>query len=275
MPRRWTLSSCIVHRLDTPLPPSLYPRESHLFLSSLFSTDSQLLSTILLDKFFIRFLPIELEDEHVDYVLSSYLLSFYIEYIYLSSWNGKAIFSPKCLKNPSVWETLAQAPFFPRPGQRDYTHSEISGGPSFSLRRPTLNGPWFLGWISVSGRATTRRVARARGESFIHLPRGEGTEGEEETCGQPRLHHEISSSCTCFVLLLPLPVCVGRFHDSLPGANLSILFRPWSLERVLIDRMQRDASITSCPSFETASDFEGIQRFEQEEHIEIEIDRVT
>lgn len=72
-----------------------------------------------------------------------------------------------------------------------------------------------------------------------------------------------------------LPVCVGRFHDSLPGANLSILFRPWSLERALIDRMQRDASITSCPSFETASDFEGIQRFERKGHIEIEIDRVT
>lgn len=105
-----------MHRLDTPLPPSLYPRESHLFLSSLFSTDSQLLSTILLDKFFIRFLPIELEDEHVDYVLSSYLLSFYIEYIYISSWNGKAIFSPKMFEESSGLRNAGPGPVFPSPG---------------------------------------------------------------------------------------------------------------------------------------------------------------
>lgn len=188
----------------------------------------------------------------------------------------KSNFFSQMFKESFGLRNAGPGPVFPSPGAtRLHSFRDFGRPESFSLRRPTLNGPWFLGWISVSGRATTRRVARARGESFIHLPRGEGTEGEEETCGQPRLHHEISSSCTCFVLLLPLPVCVGRFHDSLPGANLSILFRPWSLERALIDRMQRDASITSCPSFETASDFEGIQRFEQEEHIEIEIDRVT
>lgn len=116
-------------------------------------------------------------------------------------------------------------PVFPSPGATRLHSFRDFGRPVFFP--PPLNGPWSLGWISVSGRATTRRVARARGESFIHLPHAgrepanPGRKGREgATCGQARLHHEISSSCTCFVRVHP-PPCVGRFHDSLPGANRS------------------------------------------------------
>lgn len=131
MPRRWTLSSCIVHRLDTPLLPP-FPRANHIYfypplplLSSppiLSSNNPSRSSSIN----FLPFLPIELEDE----CITISLLSIYI-YIYLfhRGWKSNLfsqIFEESSI--PPVWETLAEAPFFPRPGQRDYTHSEISDG---------------------------------------------------------------------------------------------------------------------------------------------------
>lgn len=67
---------------------------------------------------------------------------------------------------------------FVRPGPRDYTHSEISAGPFRrpSFFPPSLNGPWFLGWISVLlQRLTDRGTARAPGEPFIHSKTSEET----------------------------------------------------------------------------------------------------
>ena len=114
MPRRWTLSSCIVHRLDTPLPPSLYPRESHLFLSSLFSTDSQLLSTILLDKFFIRFLRTRGWTRRLRIII---VPSFFLYRIYISfivEW--KSNFFSQMFKESFGLRNAGPGPVFPSPG---------------------------------------------------------------------------------------------------------------------------------------------------------------
>lgn len=164
MPRRWTLSSCIVHRLDTPLlPPFL--RANHIY----FYPPLPLLSSppILSSKIpsrsssinFLPFLPIELEDE----CITISLLSISSIYIYISlfhhGWKSNLfsqIFEESSI--PPVWETLAEAPFFPRPGQRDYTHSEISDGPSFSLRRSMERG-FSAGFPFLAGRR--------RGESLV------------------------------------------------------------------------------------------------------------
>lgn len=171
MPRRWTLSSCIVHRLDTPLlPPFL--RANHIY----FYPPLPLLSSppILSSKIpsrsssinFLPFLPIELEDE----CITISLLSIYI-YLFHRGW--KSNLSPKFLRNPRF---LRFEKRWPRPRFSLARGNEITLIQRFRtvFFPPPVNGAWFLGWISVSGRATTRRVARARGESFIHLPRGEG-----------------------------------------------------------------------------------------------------
>lgn len=103
MPRRWTLSSCIVHRLDTPLlPPFL--RANHIYfypplplLSSppiLSSKNPSRSSSIN----FLPFLPIQLENECITISLLSISIYIYISLFHLM--DGKATFSPKSLRNP-------------------------------------------------------------------------------------------------------------------------------------------------------------------------------
>lgn len=169
------MNTLIVHRAPprhTAPPP--FPRANHIYfypplplLSSppiLSSNNPSRSSSIN----FLPFLPIELEDE----CITISLLSIYI-YIYLFHRGWKSNLSSKSLRNPRF---LRFEKRWPRPRFSLARGNEITLIQRFRtvFFPPPVNGAWFLGWISVSGRATTRRVARARGESFIHLPRGEG-----------------------------------------------------------------------------------------------------
>lgn len=168
------MNTLIVHRAPPrhTAPPPFPPRESYLFLSTppspFFSTDSQLQESfsLLLHKFFT------VSSNRTRGRMYYYQPSFDIKYISFIV-DGKATFSPKSLRNPRF---LRFEKRWPRPRFSLARGNEITLIQRFRtvFFPPPVNGAWFLGWISVSGRATTRRVARARGESFIHLPRGEG-----------------------------------------------------------------------------------------------------
>lgn len=237
-------ASCIVHRLDTPSPPRI--RANHLYFyppSPLFSSDSQL-QQFSFSINFNGFLRFKLEDELLRRsCIGNSLLSIYFKYVSLlrRQWDRrfpKQAFSQ--IFEESSGLRNAGPPFFPRPGQRDYTHSEISDGPSFSLRRSMDRG-LSAGFPFLAGRRRGESLVPARSLSFTFHTRGgnrltRGGRGERE---QPAARHG----------------CTTKLARRVPVLSVSILLRAWddstilylaptdpfpSLDgaRALIDRMQ-------------------------------------
>lgn len=189
------MNTLIVHRAPPrhTAPPPFPPRESYLFLSTppspFFSTDSQLQESfsLLLHKFFT------VSSNRTRGRMYYYQPSFDIYiYISLSSWMEKQPFSQIFEESsiPPVWETLAEAPFFPRPGQRDYTHSEISDGPSFSLRRSMERG-FSAGFPFLAGRRRGESLVPAGSLSFtFHAGREPAKPGRKGPRGRkPAARH--------------------------------------------------------------------------------------
>lgn len=194
MPRRWTLSSCIVHRLDTPLlPPFL--RANHIYfypplplLSSppiLSSNNPSRSSSIN----FLPFLPIELEDECITISLLS-ISSIYI-YISLSSWMEKQLFLPNLwgILDSSGLRNAGRGPVFPSPGATRL-HSFRDFGRSFSLRRSMERG-FSAGFPFLAGRRRGESLVPAGSLSFtFHAGREPAKPGRKGPRGRkPAARH--------------------------------------------------------------------------------------